>query len=143
MTGPEDIAPVLRRVSDHAANMNAGHARAAADERAETERRIAAVAVFPPGYDRRLRVVPTEVIPPDLAPACAPPPDDDEDGDWWDDDIEDDGPCCQSAQVLGRVIDDMRTAAEELETKDPGAREVGRWLRVRAQRAAIDTRNTP
>lgn len=54
-----------------------------------------------------------------------------------------DPPCCPAAALLARLRDDVHTAATELDTKDPGAREVGRWLRVRAQQAAITTRSQP
>lgn len=67
-----------------------------------------------------LPIRPDEVIPADLA-----------------------GPEGEACTALTELIDHMRDAAGRLdELTDPAAREVGRWLRRRAQQAAIEARRT-
>lgn len=81
---------------------------------------------------RHLRAMPAEVAE-GLIPDNVIGPDHDP----WDDDFDDE-PCCYSADLLRRLLADVRDAASQLDELDGAAREVGHWLRTRAQRAAID-----
>ena len=84
---------------------------------------------------------PDEIIPP--APAGLGPDADDWDDEWDEDTLLGDLRAAERAHgqaitAVGELVDHMRDAAARLdELDDPAAREVGRWLRSRAQEATV------